>query len=156
MNRPFLLAVLSLTLLLALLAFDVIPLKWLTLPSFPSRTTQTKTEKLTQAELIEKYPPIKLDHPAISTVTIFYNLQGTIESVAKEQSGDFLLRLTAKNGEAVPLPLRVSADKVSVQVKNTSNSIKVADLKKGDNVEIVYGVDLKTLKARVTQISLER
>lgn len=101
--------------------------------------------------------PLPLSHSLVQGAMINYRLVGTVEEASLQANGDMALELTATDGTPYSNAFVISAIRTLVTEKGKGFAgFSLSEIKRGDTIEVVYTVDLRTGQSLVTQAQVER
>lgn len=106
----------------------------------------------TQTEIL----PIPLSDPLVVGASVSYRLSGTIAEVNQSPDGSLSLKLENPQGQLHPNLFTVAKDRTVVSPKTGGfTATPSAELQKGDKVELIYLVDLRSGESLVTQVQIK-
>lgn len=138
--------------------FDALKLGAL-LPFLPQRqpvpiSTPVPTPK--PLEINPNYPllPIGVYNSLVQGASVYYRIVGKVEEVDLRPDGDLEIKLTDQ-GETLTLTLSSKQTVVTEKGKGFAG-FSLSEIKRGDTIELIYTVDLRTGQSLVSQAQVER
>lgn len=116
----------------------------------PAASTPAPAPKITELNQNNPAFPIPINSSMVQGVSIYYRIVGKVEEVLPQENGDIRIRI--KEGL-----FTISAKQTVVTEKGKGFAgFSLSDIKAGDNIELIYTVDLRSNQSLVTQAQVER
>lgn len=138
--------------------FKILDFRWFLLPWRPVGVQPTPPPSGPKVLEDQNYPqlPLPLYHSIVKGASVYYRLVGTVSSLIP-QGEDLGIMVAGEDGTVYPAPFVLSAKQTVVTEKGKGFAgFSLPDIKAGDNIELIYTVDLRSSQSLVTQAQVER
>lgn len=116
----------------------------------PAASTPAPAPKITELNQNNPALPIPINSSMVQGVSIYYRIVGKVEEILPQENGDIRIRI--KEGL-----FTISAKQTVVTEKGKGFAgFSLSEIKAGDNIELIYTVDLRSNQSLVTQAQVER
>lgn len=116
----------------------------------PAAETPAPAPKITELNQNNPPLPIPINSSIVQGVSIYYRIVGKVEEVLPQENGDIRIRI--KEGL-----FTISSKQTVVTEKGKGFAgFSLSEIKAGDNIELIYTVDLRSNQSLVTQAQVER